>query len=73
MKVTLEFNLPEDEEKFNVAFHAKDYKRVLNDLVTELRDRLKYDPPKNKKEYGALNGVYVRLFKLAEEYGITIW
>ena len=73
MKAILEYYLPEDEEEYNNARNGAACHSILTDLAGNLRDRLKYDPPKNKKEYDALNGVYVRLFKLAEEYGIIIW
>ncbi|NDD53354.1 hypothetical protein EBZ39_05690 [bacterium] len=42
MKVTLEFNLPEDQEEFDIHRQAMDFYVVLSDLDRELRAKLKY-------------------------------
>lgn len=42
MKAILEFNLPEDQESFNVASRALDWAFALRDLDQGLRNFLKY-------------------------------
>jgi len=42
MKATLEFNLPEDTVEHSDAINGTDYKFVLQDMDTTLRDHLKY-------------------------------
>ena len=73
MKAILEFNLPEEQDEFDAASHVEDYKWILKDFANEFRDKLKYDPPQNKKEYDAINGMMVRLFELAKQYSVDIW
>ena len=42
MKATIEFNLPEDEEQFNVANKGMDWALVAWDIDQLLRKKLKY-------------------------------
>ncbi len=44
MKAILEFNLPDDQEEFNLANNALNFWRVLYDLDQELRANTKYAP-----------------------------
>ena len=46
MKATLEFNLPEDEEQFNVASKAMDWSILAWDIDQYIRNRLKYQTEK---------------------------
>jgi len=43
MKATIEFNLPEDEEQFNVANKGMDWALVAWDMDQILRDKLKHE------------------------------
>ena len=43
MKAILEFNLPEDEEQFNVASKGTDWALVVWDIDQLLRKKLKYE------------------------------
>ena len=72
MKAILEFYLPEDEEEYTRARGGAAYYSILNKLREELRGQLKYDPPKNRKAYDALQSVYERIFSLADEYGVSL-
>ena len=42
MKATIEFNLPEDEEQFNVANKGMDWALLAWDIDQLLRKKLKY-------------------------------
>ena len=72
MKAILEFYLPEDEEEYTRARDGASYYSILNELREGLRSKLKYNPPKDKKAYDALNSVYENLFSLANEYGVSL-
>jgi len=45
MKAILEFNLPEDEEQFNVASKGMDWALVVWDIDQLLRNKLKHGAP----------------------------
>ena len=42
-KVTITFNLPEDNEAYEIAHNASNLHAVLWDYIDELRNLLKYD------------------------------
>ncbi len=42
MKVTLEFNLPEEQVEFNLAINASNWSHVVWKLDQDLRGRIKY-------------------------------
>ena len=41
-KATLEFNLPEERGEFHTAVNANKYIAALQDIDTELRNKIKY-------------------------------
>jgi hypothetical protein len=43
MKATLEFNLPEEEAEHSYALAGTDALLVIDDLLNEIRTKLKYD------------------------------
>ena len=43
MKAILEFNLPEDEEQFDVASRGMDWALIVWDIDQLLRKKLKYE------------------------------
>ena len=43
MKVILEFNLPEDQEQFNVAVKAMDWALLAWDIDQFIRNKIKYE------------------------------
>ena len=45
MKAILEFNLPEEEEQFNVASKGMDWALIVWELDQTLRNKLKYGAP----------------------------
>ena len=45
MKAILEFNLPEEEEQFNVASKGMDWALIVWELDQNLRNKLKYGAP----------------------------
>lgn len=65
MKATLEFNLPEDQEQFNVAVKAMDWALLAWDIDQSLRKLLKYDPEKT----GTIQ-IKEKLLDIMEERGL---
>lgn len=52
-KATLEFNLPEEQDEFNTACRAGDYKAALFEFDQKLRSKCKYGdgtPPQSWEE-----------------------
>ena len=48
MKANLEYNLPEDQEQFNVASKGMEWALLAWDLDQMMRTLLKYDPEEYK-------------------------
>jgi len=72
MKAILEFNLPEDEEQFNVASKAMDWSILAWDIDQYIRNRLKYqteklDTSSAKEELEFLRN---QLHEMMEENGL---
>jgi len=50
MKATLEFDLPEDKNGFDIACHAMDWALTVYDIDDWLRNQIKY----SGKDYGEI-------------------
>ena len=50
MKATLEFNLPEDSNDFEIAATSMKWALVVKDLDSFLRNRIKYDDKEELQE-----------------------
>lgn len=73
MKATLEFNLPEDNQDFQMAVNSMKFWSVLYELDQELRSKTKYAPddlPQDK--YDAYQEVRDRMYELMNEYNISL-
>lgn len=73
MKATLEFNLPEDQQDFQMVVNATKFWSVLYELDQELRSKTKYAPddlPQDK--YDAYQEVRDRMYELMNEYNISL-
>jgi hypothetical protein len=67
MKVVLEFNLPEDREEYEWAFHGSELQAVVLELDTYLRNKIKYrDAGKETDDIRA------ELHKMLGERGLSI-
>lgn len=43
MKGKIEFTLPEENDEFLTAVHASDYRAIIEDVLSELRQDMRYD------------------------------
>ena len=66
MKATLEFNLPEEEEQFDVATKAMDWALLAWDIDQFMRNKIKYEQDRD----GILQLVRDRLNFNMEEKGL---
>jgi hypothetical protein len=69
MKATLVFDLPEEEEDFNLAVKAIHYKIVLDDVDNHLRGKLKYSEL-TQEVYDALSEVRSFLLENKNQRGL---
>lgn len=70
MKAKLEFDLPEDEEQFNVASKAMDWALIAWDIEQQCRDWIKYDNHQFKSIEEALQGVRDIINEAMDEKGV---
>ena len=73
MKAILEFNLPDDQQDFNMAVNAMKFWSVLYELDQDLRSKTKYAPdslPQDK--YDAYQEVRDMLYELMSNNNISL-
>tara|TARA_B100000029_G_scaffold319871_1_gene312242 strand:+ start:532 stop:756 length:225 start_codon:yes stop_codon:yes gene_type:complete len=70
MKAKLEFDLPEDEDAFNVASKAMDWALIAWDIEQQCRDWVKYDNHQFKTIEEALQGVRDIINEAMAEKGV---
>ena len=74
MKATLEFNLPEDQQEFNLATKGSNWWNVCWDMDQWLRAQYKYMPDEkySKDKYDAYVEARDKLFELMRENGVSL-
>lgn len=73
MKAILEFNLPDDQQDFNLAVNAMKFWDVLYELDQDLRSKTKYAPddlPQDK--YDAYQEVRDMLYELMSANNVSL-
>ena len=70
MEATLQFNLPEDEEQFNVAVKSMDWALLVWDVDQIIRTLLKYHSGEYKTGVLALEHMQEEIRNLMEEKGL---
>jgi len=70
MKANLEYNLPEDQEQFNVASKGMDWALLAWDIDQMIRSLLKYHPEEYKTGEQALEHIKEELRDFMEERGL---
>lgn len=71
MKAILEFNLPEDQDDYELANNARNMLYVLSELKDHLRSTIKHGEMTDDK-YDAYDEVWSKLFELMSEYSVRI-
>ena len=74
MKAILEFNLPEDQQEFNLATKGSNWWNVCWDMDQWLRAQYKYMPDEkySKEKYDAYYEAREKLFELISENGVSL-
>lgn len=73
MKAILEFNLPEDDQDFNMAVNAVKFWSVLYELDQNLRAKTKYAPDDLPQDrYDAYQEVRELLHQLMNEENVNL-
>ena len=73
MKAILEFNLPDDQQDFDLAINGMKFWSVLYDLDQSLRAKTKYAPdslPQDK--YDAYQEVRDELYELMSNHNVNL-
>lgn len=70
-KATLTFNMPEESEEFELAYHGYKYHAVLWDLEQQLIQWIDHDGQEFPTVVEALEGVKEELFRLMEDREVT--
>jgi hypothetical protein len=71
MKVTIEFNLPDDEYEYRNSVKANEMYNALWDIKQELRSALKYGELKGS-EYKTIESMQDKFFEILNGYEIVI-
>ena len=73
MKATLEFNLPDDEQEYNLANNAMNFWNVLWELDQELRAKTKYAPDDmTDDDYDAYQKIRETLHELMKDNNVSL-
>lgn len=72
MKATLEFNLPDDKEDFDLATRALSWYSIVWDMDQYLRSRLKYEDSLSEDSYKALEEAREKLREIINDKGVTL-
>lgn len=72
MKVTLEYDLPEEQFEYDVAAKGHDLYRALSDYRNELRAMRKHGDPINYSGYEMLEWCWKKLHEYTEELGLDL-
>jgi hypothetical protein len=71
MKATIEFNLPEDQEEYEICNKALDMSIALQGIREYLRGKVKYDTHDEKK-WEVYDEVYQQFFEILNNYNIKL-
>jgi len=72
MKSILEFNLPEEQEDFDLAVHGGKWMSVCWDLDQHLRSKLKYEQSLSEEQYKVLEETRDKLRELLTDYNLEL-
>lgn len=72
-KAILEYDLekPEDREEFAIACRARDLLITIEDLLAEIRKRVKHGDPDEDKNISGLEEARKMLFEIMEDRGVS--
>lgn len=71
-KIVLEFNLPEEEDEFQLAYNGANQAIVLEMMDNYLRSILKYDENLSEHDTEIYKAVRDKLVQLTAQYGSKV-
>ena len=72
MKAILEFNLPDEQLKFELACNGRNYESILSTLSREMRKIVKYDESISDDYRSAIEDMRTLLRELAGDLNIKL-
>jgi hypothetical protein len=73
MKATLEFNLPDDQQEYDLANSGLAFWHILWELDQELRANTKYAPDDmTDDDYDAYQKIRDKLYELMNDYNVNL-
>jgi hypothetical protein len=72
MKAILKFNLPEEQEEFDIANKGWKFRSVLLEYDNYLRDKIKYDEQLTDEQYKIYEEVRTKLWEILNEDNLTL-
>lgn len=67
MKVTIEYDLPDDEYEYFCSKFAVPYALALEDIIAHLRERIKYGELSDEA-YGIYEAIYEKVYSIMDEH-----
>lgn len=73
MKATLEFNLPDDQDQFELATNALKWMSFVHEYAEYLRTEYKYNEHKyTDEQYKVLEQVREKFYEMLDEGGLSL-
>jgi hypothetical protein len=72
MKATIEFNLPDDQNEYELANNASKWYSICWDIKQEIRKNLKYNDKLTEEEYKIYEQLYDKLHELLNDNGLSL-
>jgi hypothetical protein len=71
MKAIIEFNLPEDQNEYELCNKAQEMSDAIKDVRDYLRSKVKYET-QDKKKWEGYDEVYQQFFEIINNYNIKL-
>lgn len=72
MKAILKFNLPEEQEEFEIANNGWKFRSALSEYDNYLRGKIKYDESLTNEQYKVYDEVRTKLWEILNEDQLTL-
>jgi hypothetical protein len=72
MKAILKFNLPEEQEEFEIANKGWKFRSALSEYDNYLRGKIKYDENLTDEQYKVYDEVRTKLWEILNEDQLTL-
>jgi hypothetical protein len=72
MLAKLEYNIPEEQEEFDIALNGWKYKLILFEFDSSLRNKLKYSSNLSNGEYSIYENLRQELRTLLNEHQVDL-